>query len=55
MDIQPRGSKIFEDMAIIAAYFDFITKMEKVAMSDFTVTHSDNWKTYGLKRSLLPY
>lgn len=55
MDIQPSGSKIFEDMAIIAAYFDFITKMEKIAMSDFTVNHSDNWKTFGLKRSLLPY
>ncbi|HBI80425.1 MAG TPA: acetyl-CoA carboxylase biotin carboxylase subunit [Bacteroidales bacterium] len=55
MDIQPHGNKIFEDMAIIAAYFDFITKMEKMAMSDFTLTHSDNWKIYGIKRSLLPY
>jgi len=53
MSEAPRGGQIFEDMAVIATYFDYITKMEKVAMSDFTVTQSyDNWKTYGLKKNL---
>jgi len=53
MAVASKESKIFKDMAVIAAYFDYITKMEKVAMSDFTVTHgTDNWKNYGLKKNL---
>ncbi|MGE0077391.1 MAG: acetyl-CoA carboxylase biotin carboxylase subunit [Bacteroidales bacterium] len=53
MSVASKETKIFKDMAVIAAYFDYITKMEKVAMSDFTVSHgSDNWKNYGLKKNL---
>lgn len=44
---------LMEDMAIIAGYFDFISRMEKVAMSDFSVGHAaENWKSYGLKKNL---
>lgn len=53
MEMPNDSSRTFEDMAAIAAYFDYITKMEKVAMSDFTVSHNfDNWKSYGLKKNL---
>lgn len=53
MSAKRTENPVFEDMAIIAAYYDFISKMEKVAMSDFTVTQgSMNWKTYGIKKNL---
>lgn len=53
MSVASKEPAIFKDMAVIAAYFDYISKMEKVAMSDFTVTQcTDNWKAYGLRKNL---
>jgi len=45
---------IYEDMAVIAAYFDFTSKMERVAMNDFSIQHKpDSWKVYGINRNLM--
>lgn len=41
------------DMAIIAAYIDYVTKLEKFAMGDFMITRNgDKWKGYGLKKAV---
>ncbi len=41
------------DMAIIAAYIDYTSKLEKAAMGDFSIQRNgDKWKDYGLKKSL---
>ena len=42
------------DMAIIGAYFDYTTKLERIGMNDFMVTPKKNekWKEYGLMKSL---
>jgi len=40
-------------MAMIAAYIDYTSKLEKLAMSDFTVTRrNEKWKEYGLMKSV---
>lgn len=41
------------DMAIIAAYIDYTSKLEKAAMGDFAITRcGDKWKEYGLKKAI---
>ncbi len=40
------------DMAIIAAYIDYTSKMERVAMGDYMITRNGKWKEYGLIKSL---
>jgi acetyl-CoA carboxylase biotin carboxylase subunit len=50
----PETKPQYEDMAIIAAYIDYTSKMEKSAMSDFMVTRKgDKWKEYGLKMNMM--
>lgn len=44
---------VFADMAVIAAYIDYTTKIEKVAMGDYMIPRSGvRWKEYGLKKSV---
>ena len=42
------------DMALIGAYIDYTSKLEKIGMNDFAVTAKKNekWKEYGLMKSL---
>jgi acetyl-CoA carboxylase biotin carboxylase subunit len=42
------------DMALIGAYIDYTSKLEKIGMNDFMVTSKKNekWKDYGLMKSL---
>ncbi|PKP34520.1 MAG: hypothetical protein CVT98_10755, partial [Bacteroidetes bacterium HGW-Bacteroidetes-15] len=43
------------DMAIIAAYIDYTTKLEKVAMGDFAINRNGDkfkWKDYGLMKAV---
>jgi acetyl-CoA carboxylase biotin carboxylase subunit len=43
------------DMAIIAAYIDYTSKLEKAAMGDFTVSRNGDkfkWKDYGLMKAV---
>lgn len=43
------------DMAIIAAYIDYTTKLEKLAMGDYAINRSGErfkWKDYGLLKSV---
>jgi acetyl-CoA carboxylase biotin carboxylase subunit len=43
------------DMAIIAAYIDYTSKLEKVAMGDFAINRNGDrfkWKDYGLLKSV---
>ncbi len=44
----------YVDMAIIATYLDYLSKIEKFAMNDFLATRSngDKWKDYGKKKNL---
>jgi acetyl-CoA carboxylase biotin carboxylase subunit len=45
----------YVDMAIIATYLDYLSKIEKFAMNDFLATRSSNgdkWKDYGKKKNL---
>ena len=48
-------NSISADMAIIAAYFDYIKKFEKAAMGDFALSGNGDkykWKDYGLMKAL---
>ncbi len=48
--------QIDRDMAIIAAYFDYLNKMNNNAMGDFTITRSEQrWKHYSLRNNLIWY
>jgi acetyl-CoA carboxylase biotin carboxylase subunit len=44
----------YVDMAIIATYLDYITKIEKFAANDFLATRGnvDKWKDYGMKKNV---
>jgi acetyl-CoA carboxylase biotin carboxylase subunit len=51
----PDEKSVSSDIAIIAAYFDYILKIEKVAMGDFSIYRNGDkykWKEYGLKKAL---
>jgi len=47
-------SAVCADMAIIAAYMDYTSKIEKIAMGDYSLQRNgDNrWKEYGLKKAV---
>jgi acetyl-CoA carboxylase biotin carboxylase subunit len=52
---QAEENSVSSDIAIIAAYFDYILKIEKVAMGDFSIYRNGvnyKWKEYGLKKAL---
>ena len=42
------------DMALIGAYIDYTSKLEKIGMNDFVICAKKNekWKEYGLMKSL---
>jgi acetyl-CoA carboxylase biotin carboxylase subunit len=42
-----------EDMAIMAAFIDFLTKMERVQPPRYTDTLGSGWKDFGRKRNVL--
>ncbi len=44
----------YVDMAIIASYFDYMSKIEKLVMSDFLPSRGnvDRWKDYGMKKNI---
>ncbi len=42
-----------EDVAIITAFFDYITKLEKIQPQAITKDLGNNWKDFGRKRSIL--
>lgn len=46
---------IYEDMAAIAAYFDYTSRIEKLAMKDFSPVNlvRDHWKEFGREKSAL--
>lgn len=53
LDIHSDPHPTTTDMAIIGAYIDYTSKLEKFAMSDFMITRkSEKWKEYGLMKSL---
>ena len=54
LDIYTDSHPTTTDMAIIGAYIDYTSKLEKLAMSDFMISHKKNekWKEYGLMKSL---
>ena len=43
----------FENMAIIAASIDYITKLEKLQPNKPTQNLGNSWKDFGRKRSIL--
>ena len=51
---QTDESAVCADMAIIAAYMDYTSKIEKIAMGDYSLQRNgDNrWKEYGLKKAV---
>jgi len=42
-----------EDMAIMAAFIDYITKMESIQPPRYTDELGSNWKDFGRKRNVL--
>ena len=42
-----------EDMAIMAAFIDFLTKMERIQPPKYTDELGSNWKDFGRKRNVL--
>ncbi|MDA3942323.1 MAG: acetyl-CoA carboxylase biotin carboxylase subunit [Bacteroidetes bacterium] len=42
-----------EDVAVIAAFFDYINKLEKIQPQAITKDLGNNWKDFGRKRSIL--
>ena len=49
----PRAPQRNEDMAIIATFMDYLTKLEKIQPQKFTSELSTTWKDFGRKRSVL--
>ena len=41
-----------EDVAIITAFIDYLTKLKKVSLSPPTVQHSSNWKEFGRRKGV---
>jgi acetyl-CoA carboxylase biotin carboxylase subunit len=54
LDIHSDPHPTTTDMALIGAYIDYTSKLEKIGMNDFMVTAKKNekWKEYGLMKSL---
>jgi len=53
LDIHSDPHPTTTDMAIIGAYIDYTSKLEKFAMSDFMISRKcEKWKDYGLMKSL---
>jgi len=54
LDIHSDPHPTTTDMALIGAYIDYTSKLEKIGMNDFVITAKKNekWKEYGLMKSL---
>lgn len=54
LDIHSDPHPTTTDMALIGAYIDYTSKLEKIGMSDFMVSTKKNekWKDYGLMKSI---
>jgi acetyl-CoA carboxylase, biotin carboxylase subunit len=51
----PKSSKKMEDIALITAYFDYITKLEKLQPQKLSNTLGNNWKDFGRKKGVLRF
>ncbi len=48
-----KGTTKMEDIAMITAYFDYVTKLEKIQPQRLSNTLGNNWKDFGRKKGVL--